>query len=105
MNIDYEQLQALAGPKQPPPTPGDGDVWAELIERVPPGRIRALCEERRAEGIRRYGCPLHRQDGRDHFVDAIQEMLDGAVYFEAAGMEKVADMCLVVIAVAMEGRR
>jgi len=65
---------------QPPPLSGVGDVWAEIIATLPPGRLRDLCIERRQQGIDRYGVPLQRGNGRDFAVDAGQEALDKAAY-------------------------
>lgn len=70
---------------QPPPTNTTGDVWQELIDAEPPGRIRDLMVARREQGIAKYGRPLGRENGRDHAADAIQEALDGMVYAVAAG--------------------
>ena len=69
---------------QPDPAPGEGDVWQEIIESLPPGPLRDLCAARRQQGIDRYGQPLRRGDGRDHLLDAGQEFLDAAVYLAAA---------------------
>lgn len=70
-------------PDQPPPTPGTGDLWRELIDSNPTRnapRTIAMCEERRSVGIARYGTPLQRDNGRDYDVDLTQELLDAAVY-------------------------
>lgn len=67
-------------PDQPPPTPGIGDAWAEIIAHPMPARLRAVCAERRQIGIARYGTPLQRGNGRANPVDLMQELLDGAAY-------------------------
>ena len=74
-------------PDQPPPAPGTGDVWAELITAAGPAHpeLVPLMEERRRLGIERYGQPLQRGDHRDHRIDAAQEILDAAVYLWASG--------------------
>jgi hypothetical protein len=74
-------------PDQPAPTPGLGDVWGSIISDAKAGPYASLVplmEERRAIGIARYGTPLQRDNGRDHEVDAAQEMLDAAAYLYAA---------------------
>lgn len=43
--------------------------------------------ERDQVGRERYGTPLTTDNGRDHLVDAYQELLDGAVYLRAAWLE------------------
>ena len=65
---------------QPAPTPGEGDMWAEIIRRLPGGRLRAVCIARRAFGIAKYGTPLQRENGRNYTHDALEEALDLAVY-------------------------
>ena len=86
---DRHQIAALGSllPDQPPPTPGTGDVWRELIDATGPMHpsIVPMMEERRQLGIERYGQPLQRGDSRDHLIDAKQEILDAAVYLWAAG--------------------
>lgn len=78
----YRQLDTLFG-QQVPPEPGPGDVWGELIGQLPDGLLKAACEKRREQGIKRYGQPLRRDDGRDHLQDAIEKLLDAAVYLQA----------------------
>lgn len=84
-----EELGALL-PDQPAPTEGYGDVWAELLAGFIPDQIRPMCEERRSIGIARYGTPLQRRNGRDNDVDLIQELLDAAVYAQAANRRRMA---------------
>lgn len=60
---------------QPPPIPNDGvAVWDLVI---------ADMAERDQTGRARYGTPLQVDNGRDHLVDAYQEILDLAVYLRA----------------------
>lgn len=77
---------------QPPPQPAEGDVWAELMETLPPDlqTLRPLCGARRAFGLGKYGGPLQRGNGRDHGADALQELLDAAVYLQAADKPEMA---------------
>ena len=65
---------------EPPPTKGEGDVWAEIIETLPAGPLREACVARRQMGLDKYGQPLQRGDGRSHAVDEAQEYLDAAAY-------------------------
>lgn len=88
-------------PDQPPPAVGEGDVWREVIDWMGESAgctetVFAWMEERRALGIERYGQPLQRGDGRDHLVDARQELLDAVVYLWACGRRSEA---LAVVAV------
>ena len=84
-NEDRAQLQALAALQpEPPPTPGTGDLWLDVIERTTDPVLRELYVARRAQGIARYGVPLQRDNGRDHLRDAVQEAVDLVVYLEAA---------------------
>jgi hypothetical protein len=84
-NEDRAQLQALAALQpEPPPTPGTGDLWLDVIARTTDPVLRELYVARRAQGLARYGVPLQRDNGRDHLVDALQEAVDLVVYLEAA---------------------
>jgi hypothetical protein len=84
-NDDRAQLQALAALQpEPPPTPGTGDLWRDVIERTTDPVLRELYVARRAQGLARYGVPLQRDNGRDHLCDAVQEAVDLVVYLEAA---------------------
>jgi len=84
-NEDRAQLQALAALQpEPPPTPGTGDLWLDVIERTTDPVLRELYLARRAQGLARYGVPLQRDNGRDHLRDAVQEAVDLVVYLEGA---------------------
>lgn len=94
-------------PDQPPPTPGTGDLWRELIDSNPTWdapRTIAMCEERRAIGIARYRTPLQRDNGRDYDVDLIQELLDAAVYAYGDGRTWLARHLLGLVADLNETR-
>ena len=71
--------------EQPHPTPGVGDCWAEVLATTSDDTLRALYEERRAQGIDRYGTTNQRDNGRD-YADAVQELADAVVYLQAARM-------------------
>lgn len=72
--------------EQPDPLTGTGDVWAEVLATTTDRALRELYQERRAQGIARYNTPLQRNNGRDHYADAIQELADAVVYLQAAKM-------------------
>lgn len=72
--------------EQPAPRLADGDVWAEIIATTEDEQLRSLYAERRAQGVERYGVPLQRDNGRDHYADAVQELADAVVYLQAANM-------------------
>lgn len=76
-----------ASTPEPPPTPGTGDVWQSVIERLPPGKLRDACVERRAFGLRKYGTVLQANNGRDCWADAWQEVLDLIAYTAQGVME------------------
>ena len=71
---------------QPDPISSSGDVWLDLLPRLP-ARLRPHAEARRLQGIDRYGVPLQAGNGRDPRIDAFQEMLDGMAYAEQAVQE------------------
>lgn len=72
--------------EQPDPRHADGDVWAEIIATTEDEQLRSLYVERRVQGLARYGVPLQRDNGRDHYADAVQELADAVVYLQAANM-------------------
>jgi hypothetical protein len=89
-NEDRAQLQALAALQpEPPPTPGTGDLWLDVIERTTDPVLRELYVARRAQGLARYGVPLQRDNGRNHLCDAVQEAVDLVVYLEAAAQREL----------------
>jgi hypothetical protein len=89
-NEDRAQLQALAALQpEPPPTPGTGDLWLDVIERTTDPVLRELYVARRAQGLARYGAPLQRDNGRNHLCDAVQEAVDLVVYLEAAAQREL----------------
>lgn len=65
---------------QPLPKPADGPVMHELlIERI---------QERLDLGVRRYGQPLRAFNGRNAGQDALEEVLDLAVYLQQSLIER-----------------
>jgi GNAT superfamily N-acetyltransferase len=83
------------------PVEGDGDVILELIARQ---NERIL--ERRKTGIRRYGTPLQRFNGRNVFRDACDEALDLAAYLEqAAGEVEALKLAFLVLAAHARGEK
>lgn len=60
---------------QPPPTPTDEPSIHDLV-------ISDMAD-RKELGIQRYGTILQASNGRDHLIDAYQEVLDLAVYLRA----------------------
>ena len=86
-----EQEAARLRPTQPAPAGGHGDVWKELIEHIGTGHpLHAVCVERRAVGVARYGQPLQYDDGRDPELDLREELLDAAAYAWRAGCRALA---------------
>ena len=71
---------------QPPPLPGEGDVWAEVIDEYSDrAELVALFTDRRQFGIDKYGTPLQMGNGRDPIEDLRDEILDGIAYAHQAG--------------------
>ena len=98
-----EELHALIGAAttpEPPPTPGTGDVWQSVIDRLPPGRLRDACVERRAFGLKKYGTVLQANNGRDWRKDALQEALDLIAYSAQGGMEDDPEATAILIRAA-----
>lgn len=86
-----EQEVGRLRPTQPEPSGGHGDVWQELIEHIGSGHpLHAVCVERRAVGLARYGQPLQYDDGRDPELDLREELLDAAAYAWRAGCRSLA---------------
>lgn len=72
---------------QPPPRPVTGrtPAWELVLRDVAtlPGFSKLTIQDmrdRHAAGTAKYGVPLTAGDGRDHMVDAYQEILDHVVY-------------------------
>lgn len=70
--------EVLATTPQPSPLPGGRPVVPDLVE---------LLVARRAFGERKYGVELHTHNGRDAYLDALQELLDLFVYLHQAQLE------------------
>lgn len=68
---------------------GSRPVWEMVIADVEQWGAQAALllsdmRDRDAKGRARYGVPLTADNGRDHLIDAYQELLDGSVYLKAA---------------------
>lgn len=73
---------------EPPPIPTNGrPTWDLVISDAKSchvsAEIIADMRERHLAGVRKYGTPLTAANGRDHLVDAYQELLDFVVYLRA----------------------
>jgi ribosomal protein L37E len=100
------RAQPTTVPDQPPPVarPGRKPCWDIVIDYVQrPGRMQNAYDttritalvitdmrERDQVGRQRYGVPLTSGNGRNHLVDAYQELLDYVVYLVAELDEKQA---------------
>jgi hypothetical protein len=94
---DRAQIAAL-GTRQPHPLFSEGDVWQEVIDRLPPGDpLRPRCEARRLVGIERYGSPLQRGNGRDNALDLEEEALDLLAYAQAERDPRVVSAALAIL--------
>jgi hypothetical protein len=65
------------------PTSGHASVFARIREMG----LGSMLDAREAFGVAKYGQTLMTHDGRDPFVDQLQEQLDGLVYMVKALME------------------
>ncbi len=64
-----------ANAAQPPPRRGRGRASVDLVMED--------LRERKAMGKKKYGVAHQHDNGRDHLIDAYQEILDAAVYLRA----------------------
>lgn len=67
---------------EPCPHQGMDPVFPELLNTI---------GHRVLMGVEKYGQPLRTHDGRDHLMDAFQEIIDAAMYLQAAIMEREDD--------------
>jgi hypothetical protein len=93
-------LQAAQAYLDAPVTPmeGTGDVWLALItwgvhENEP---LHAACMARRDLGIARYGHPLRYNTGLDYPREALEELLDAAIYLWAGNRPDDAERALAL---------
>jgi hypothetical protein len=95
---DLWRERATTSMNEPQPAPidtGSPAVWPMVIADVEGGLGDMYCaadvlplvladmRERDAGGRAKYGVPLRADNGRDHFIDALQEAYDCAVYTRA----------------------
>ena len=80
---------------QPDPVGGTASVTAWLLREVPShcphedaARVCALLEERRRQGIERYGAELWTRNGRDARLDLLQELVDALGYVAQAHLQR-----------------
>lgn len=74
---------------QPEPAPqGDGEsVTDEAVRRLGDCEVSRMLIARREMGRAKYGTELRTHNGRDPWVDCLQEILDAIVYAVQANME------------------
>lgn len=65
--------------EQEPPKDSSGDVWFLVLEDM---------EQRRVDGIAKYGKPVQPGNGREALIDAYQEALDLCMYLRQAIEER-----------------
>lgn len=63
------------------------EVWPTLFDFAPTPAVRKAMEARHAFGVAKYGQALVTHDGRDTVTDALQELLDAAVYLQKHKIE------------------
>ena len=95
--LTWGALIGAASTPEPPPTPGTGDVWQSVIDRLPPGKLRDACVDRRAFGLKKYGTVLQANNGRDWRTDALQEALDLIAYSAQGEIEEDPEAAAVSI--------
>lgn len=86
-------MTSMNEPQPAPVDTGSPAVWPMVIADVEDGLgdcnadvlplVLADMRERDATGRAKYGVPLRADNGRDHFIDALQEAYDCAVYMRA----------------------
>lgn len=77
-----EVTSASTPEPSPAPEPGVQGAHDSLAIRMGPGPLTMDLMERRDFGLRKYGTMLTPSNGRDHAVDALQELLDCLAYLE-----------------------
>lgn len=82
--------------REPPPQPGVGDMWQQVINHYvgnyepdePMVRVLDIFRKRREMGLAKYGTPLQAGNGRNPLRDLMDETLDRIVYIEQAITEQ-----------------
>lgn len=73
---------------EPPPQPGHGDMWQQVINRNLDSGINSavfdIFRKRREMGLAKYGTPLQAGNGRNPLRALLDETLDRIVYIEQA---------------------
>lgn len=69
------KMTALTQKQKPPEDGQEEDCWLLVMQDM---------EQRRKDGIAKYGKPVRADNGRKAIVDAYQEQLDNAVYMRQA---------------------
>jgi hypothetical protein len=80
-------LAARAAYAEPPPRGNGASVTDEAVRRLGDCAVSEMLIARREMGREKYGTELCAHNGRDPWVDCLQEMLDGIVYATQAHME------------------
>jgi len=77
------------------------DVWAEVLRDRPGDPARAVYAARHELGLERYGTPLRRGDGRDHWRDLVEELADAVAYARAVRDRELEDRIVGVLHAAL----
>lgn len=80
-------LAARAAQPEPPPAGRGESVTDEAVRRLGDCSVSRMLIARREMGRAKYGTELRTHNGRDPWVDCLQEMLDAIVYAVQADME------------------
>ena len=91
-------LAARAVHAEPPPRGNGASVTDEAVRRLGDCAVSEMLIARREMGREKYGTELRTHNGRDPWVDCLQEMLDGIAYATQAHMEGRAVPADVVLA-------
>lgn len=102
-------MEAHRGPvkDQPPPQKSDErPIWESIIEFIEENsphlwNLIPDMRERDRLGRERYGVPLTANNGRDHLVDALQELLDGVAYLSCGHANEKEMMPATLIAIVI----
>lgn len=65
---------------EPPPKPGVVDVWTYVVLDLPSLKLKQAIIGRVNFGHKKYGTLLQVPNGRNYWIDTLQELLDAIMY-------------------------
>jgi len=97
-------MSAYVKPQPAPVNQDDQCIWPLVIDELEATRSDGYpyldlllkdCRQRNLDGIKKHGVPLCVRNGRDAAVDALQEALDGLVYWRQE-VERTGDTLAII---------